>query len=402
MATTQELDYSNRGPALQAICSLFVSLAFIATVLRVYARTVIVKAFGPDDWFMVFALACHIMFATCAIGGIHHGTGRHMNTLSKEDVFKAMRYWWLCYVAYAWSMIAAKISIGIFLLRVTVRKLHKWILYIAMALTVLTGLIFFFVTLLQCMPISYFWDKTIENGWCVPIDVIIALTFLYSAISVVADFTFAILPFFLIWGLNMSVKSRVMLIPILGMGCIASVAVCVRMAFVMDFKNPDFLWATVDIAIWSDIEQGLAITAGSLATLRPLWRQVSSRLGIASKNTSFGNSKPSGMRTTQWNGAPKITENRKKSGIFGLSSTLFKTEKTPGGEREEDYGMGDLQPIRLRDDLIGETHSEKSVKGFNTWRIHTGKVSDEKFRPGEITMQTHIDQKHDTKLVWEV
>lgn len=40
--------------------------------------------------------------------------------------------------------------------------------------------------------------------------------------------------------------------------------------------------ATVDIAIWSTTEQGLAITAGSLATLRPLFRIVGHRLGLTS------------------------------------------------------------------------------------------------------------------------
>lgn len=116
-------------------------------------------------------------------------------------------------------MITSKVSIGLFLLRVTVKALHKWIIYIAMGLTVLCGLIFFFVTLFQCHPISFFWNKHIADGTCVDVNVIIGLTFLYSAISVISDFTFAILPFFLIWGLNMSVKTRVLLIPILGMAC---------------------------------------------------------------------------------------------------------------------------------------------------------------------------------------
>ena len=44
-------------------------------------------------------------------------------------------------------MITSKMSIGLFLLRVTVKKLHKYIIYCAMGLTVLCGLIFFFVTL---------------------------------------------------------------------------------------------------------------------------------------------------------------------------------------------------------------------------------------------------------------
>ena len=45
------------------VCSTFVSLAFVATVLRVYVRTRLVKAFGWDDAFMVGACAAHIGFA---------------------------------------------------------------------------------------------------------------------------------------------------------------------------------------------------------------------------------------------------------------------------------------------------------------------------------------------------
>lgn len=35
--------------------------------------------------------------------------------------------------------------------------------------------------------------------------------------------------------------------------------------------------ATTDVAIWSTVEEGLAITAGSLATLRPLFRVLANK-----------------------------------------------------------------------------------------------------------------------------
>lgn len=44
---------------------------------------------------------------------------------------------------------------------------------------------------------------------------------------------------------------------------------------------------TLDIAIWSTIEQGLAITAGSLATLRPLIKLLAFRLGLTTKPKSM-------------------------------------------------------------------------------------------------------------------
>lgn len=83
----------------------------------------------------------------------------------------------------------------------------------------------------------------------------------------------------------------------------ASAGLVVRSPYLLTFRDPDFLCelsrsplaitcprllillslfavATVDIAIWSTVEQGLAITAGSLATTRPLLRLWSQKMGL--------------------------------------------------------------------------------------------------------------------------
>ncbi|CAI6292913.1 unnamed protein product [Periconia digitata] len=349
----------SRGPELLAVAVAFVSLAAVSTALRAYVRIFLVKAFGWDDAWMIVALLCHVLFAGCAIGGVKWGTGRHMSTLSDHDVFMAMRFWWICYIGYCWAMIAAKLSIGIFLLRVTIRPMHKRVIYLVMGLTILTGLVFFFVTLLQCRPIDYFWNRKIP-GSCINVDVIIGLTFLYSIISIICDFTFAILPIFLVWSLNMDFRTRALLVPIFGMACIASVAVLCRTAFIMDFKDPDFLWATLDIAIWSDIEQGLAITAGSLATLRPLYRRITGHLEISKG--------PSENRASQWR-------------------SRFRTTKDARKDRDETE-IGDLGSIRLRDDLCPGNND-----GFTAWATRTGHSSDEERDLGQIIIETQIRQQ---------
>ncbi|KAI1871914.1 hypothetical protein JX265_005900 [Neoarthrinium moseri] len=268
----------NRGPELLKVCITLLTFAVIATLLRCYTRLWVVKAFGADDWTMVFACISFILFVASAITGIHYGTGRHATDLSTPDFEEAMKYWWFCYIWYCVTMITSKISIGIFLLRITVHKMHRYILYIVMFLSVVSGLVFFFVTLFQCQPMTYFWAKA-QGGTCVSPVIIAALTYLYSAFSVICDFTFALLPVVLIRGLQMDSRIKWALIPILSMACVASVAVVVRFAYIKDFLDPDFLWATVDIAIWSTTEQGLAITAGSLATLQPLAKRTAQRFG---------------------------------------------------------------------------------------------------------------------------
>src|SRR5689334_7656636 len=134
--------------------------------------------------------------------GVTYGTGRHHSDLPEENVHKALHCWWFCYLFYCTSMITSKLSIGFFLLRISVKKVHSWVIYAAMCISVVAGTVFFFVTLFQCKPISFFWNKS-QPGECIKIDIIIALAYLYSVFSIISDFTFAILPGFLVWNLQL-------------------------------------------------------------------------------------------------------------------------------------------------------------------------------------------------------
>ncbi|UKZ74686.1 hypothetical protein TrVFT333_002356 [Trichoderma virens FT-333] len=221
-----------------------------------------------------------ILFVSSALSGVHYGTGRHYWDLTNDGISTALKWWYFCYIWYCLTMIATKLSVGYFLLRLMIRPVEKLIVYGVMLVTVLTGILFFFVTMLQCMPLSYFWNKN-QSGHCINIEVIIVITYVYSSFSVICDFTFALLPIYIIWGLNMKKVNKVVLIPIMAMACIASAAVVIRFPYVKDFKDPDFLYSTTDIAIWSTTEQGLAITAGSLATLRPLLRSIKQFVGLS-------------------------------------------------------------------------------------------------------------------------
>ncbi|KAH7026737.1 uncharacterized protein B0I36DRAFT_248763 [Microdochium trichocladiopsis] len=283
----------NRGPQLLGVNLLFLTLAVIATSLRCYVRFVMVKAFGLDDWLMVAATVSFIIYISMSVTGETHGTGQHHAALEPEQVTTAISYWFVCQLFYALTMIVSKVSIGYFLVRVTVRRLHAWIIWAAVAISIVAGITFFFVVLFQCHPISEYWMRygrgqvgPVDNGsgTCLNVEIIIALAYLYSACSIVADFTLALLPAWIISSLKMDRKSKILLIPLVGMGTIASAGLVVRSPYLLTFRDPDFLYATVDIAIWSTVEQGLAITAGSLATTRPLLRMLGQKLGLATSH----------------------------------------------------------------------------------------------------------------------
>ncbi|KAI1336239.1 hypothetical protein F5Y15DRAFT_208557 [Xylariaceae sp. FL0016] len=280
----------NRGPQLLIVDFTFLFISIVIVITRCFVRIFMVKRFGVDDWTMLAATVFFILYTTCSINGIHYGTGRHRDDLDPADYAQAKQFWWFCYLTYSWSMIMSKMSIGLFLLRVAVKKMHIWIIYGALSITVITCLAFFFVTIFQCHPISFFWDDYTQNGKCLDGNIVVGLAYLYSICAIVTDFVFALLPAWIIWQLKMKARTKLALIPLMAMGCVASAAVIVRCAFLPKIADPDFLWATTDIAIWSTVEEGLAISAGSLATLRPLVKLIGYKLGMttAPTNPNYG------------------------------------------------------------------------------------------------------------------
>jgi hypothetical protein len=229
----------DRGQQLLGVNGLFLALALLAVFLRTLVRTAMVKSFGGDDWLMLLAMVrstaiqhlfvpmlrtsqvFFILYCASSITGVRYGTGRHHRDLDPVNVVSAMKCWWLCYLSYSMSMICSKVSIGLFFLRITVNRVHNWILYVSMTLAVVTAVVFFFVTLFQCRPIQFFWERAIpgQEGTCLSPAIIIGLAYLYSSINVFVDFAFALLPAFLLYGLQLDKRTKVFLIPLLGMGC---------------------------------------------------------------------------------------------------------------------------------------------------------------------------------------
>jgi hypothetical protein len=177
------------------------------------------------------------------------------------------------------------------------------VLWAVIGVTCVVGIVFWFMLTLQCQPVEFFWQRVRlladpradVSGTCMNLDHIIAIAYVYSVTATLCDLTLGLLPIALVWNLHMNVRTKCALAGILGMGCIASAAVIVRIPFLHDYKDEDFLYATANISIWSNVEASLGIAAGSLVTLRPLFRwfrDPSSAGGSKSRTKRTGGSVP--------------------------------------------------------------------------------------------------------------
>lgn len=183
-----------------------------------------------------------------------------------------------------------KVSIGFFLLRVATKSLHIWIIRFIMVVQVIFATAFFCVLLFQCNPIGAFWTLNPDDGACIPVDILNGLTYAVSGLNVVADWVFGLLPIWIVSSLQMSQRQKRLVACLLAFAAIGSTATIVRMPYVGTLTesylgwNGDFLYATVGVAVWTTVEVGVGITAGCVATLRPLVSLTLNHFGVRSSN----------------------------------------------------------------------------------------------------------------------
>lgn len=130
--------------------------------------------------------------------------------------------WWTCEPLYVLTNMAIKLSIAIFLLRICVTRVHRMVIYITIGVTEIYSLFFFLLFVLQCQPTSYFWQRAMANppeGHCLDASVVSNAFYGYSAISCWTDWTYSILPVFLVWNLQMDSRVKISVVGILAAGC---------------------------------------------------------------------------------------------------------------------------------------------------------------------------------------
>lgn len=117
-------------------------------------------------------------------------------------------------------MTFAKVSICLFFLRVTVvERLHVWIVWAIGVTTVVLNVVYFFLLMFQCRPISFFWNKN-QEGSCLSPDIVCIMLYMYSASSVIADLTLVFLPLAIVWKLQMPLRTKLTLAPIMLLGLV--------------------------------------------------------------------------------------------------------------------------------------------------------------------------------------
>jgi hypothetical protein len=179
---------------------------------------VIIKAFGLDDKVMVATSCFFTAYLVCQIGGAVHGTGQLRQNITDGNAQTALRYWFFCEVFYTITASILKVAIGLFFLRITIVPVHISIVRVIMAVAAVVGAVYTLLVMFQCKPISYWWDlDTSHTGVCLSASLVMNFTYAVSILNSFADWTFGLLPIFMVKDLQMKKRVKIIVSTIIGL-----------------------------------------------------------------------------------------------------------------------------------------------------------------------------------------
>ena len=116
------------------------------------------------------------MIAMVAVGmasaAVHHGLGKHIYSLSPEDIHQAVKWSLIQSLPLGLAAMCTKISIFIFLRRIFLTTQTKWTwtwsLHFINGVNIVANLASATTELAQCTPVTKLWDPTIPGSCWTP------------------------------------------------------------------------------------------------------------------------------------------------------------------------------------------------------------------------------------------
>jgi hypothetical protein len=187
---------------------------------------------------------------------------------------------------YVLTTILFKISLAIFFLRIVVAPWQRRLIVIATALFSAFSFAYIFITNFRCGAPKDILLNT-ARGKCLSISIVSPLLYVSGISNAMIDVMFAVLPTTILWNSQMPKKRKISCCILLSMGGLSCVASIVRIAFLSGVdQQAHYFDNAINTALVSIVEAGLAITAASLGTLRPLFQAVAEKTSLHSWQSS--------------------------------------------------------------------------------------------------------------------
>ncbi|KAK4173346.1 hypothetical protein QBC36DRAFT_245642 [Triangularia setosa] len=288
----------NKGPTILGVTSAMTLLGVVFVVARVYSRVISMGRIYLDDYIALFSIILCVIYVGLAGAAIAHGGGRHLDTLSQEDVKKALYYTVISFVPGVSSFTIPKFAVVVLLRKIlNPGPAHRMVMWVVSTIYGLLAIGMLVINFAQCTPARAQWLEAKGKCWNRQITVDYAMAL--GIYSVLFDFYLAIYPTVVLFQLQLNWRKKLALSSSLGFGYCAGVITCYKcytLSGLLEVK--DFTYTVDDVVLWTNIEANCVIIGACIPCLYPLIRKLfgNSALGGTSSNRPTGNSKSGGLR----------------------------------------------------------------------------------------------------------
>ncbi|KAK0626376.1 hypothetical protein B0T14DRAFT_387386, partial [Immersiella caudata] len=224
-----------------------------------------------------------------------------------------------------------KVSILCFYLRIFPNRTFRICSFVTMAWVGISGIIFVFLQLFQCVPVQFIWEGWKKGDFgsyqCLDVN---ALAFTTATFGIAQDIVILVLPLPLLAKLDVSRRSKLGIMLMFSLGIFVFITSCVRLWTIFSFGdsvNPT--WDYTNVLIWTGLEVAVSIIVTSLPAIRVLLSHCfpdtfgspppSRRRGAGggyTSTSSFGND----TYVASWHSAPPAL--KRLSAISRISSIV--------------------------------------------------------------------------------
>ncbi|EGY15832.1 uncharacterized protein VDAG_06996 [Verticillium dahliae VdLs.17] len=333
MAVAGELPANlDRSHELFYVQLVFLLVAGISVLIRIYVKTFLVRHNALDDYLIYAAFAGYVAYATIAMdGAINGATGKHYALrYTMDQAARSLRGWYLCMVLYAPITLTIRASVCVLLLRLATSRAHRWIIWANLAVIAAISAAFFFILAFQCSPPSHFWTQVYgTDGHCYSKLIVTYATTVHSCVSCLSDWCLGLLPVALLWNVKINRRTKATIAVLLSLGMI-------------------------DVAIWSVMEPALGITAACVATFRPLFKNWGFGWSSYGNNNNYNHRRKSGypsasggrLQLPSSNPSRRDPYGRHESLVLSRRSTAAAAAEATAGGRDGDGDVGRLESQR--------------------------------------------------------
>ncbi|SLM40448.1 hypothetical protein LPUS_11260 [Lasallia pustulata] len=256
-------------PAQIVPLTLFITIATIAVLMRMYTKLFLVRSVVLEDYAVLIGWAGEVAQVGTSVLSNKVCIGFHMWDVRLKDFFKLIYFIEVASIVYGPTLFFVKLSILLQYLRVFVpTRRGDMAMFVEVHVCIWSCFFFYLVTtfllIFLCKPREKLWNPMLP-GHCINLDAIYQITGIFNVVS---DFTIMLLPVPPLWKLQLPLKRKCGVVAIFATGFFACVTSIARVAYTWKFANDaDVSYNAGKMGLWAEAE----MVAGIIVSCMPVF-----------------------------------------------------------------------------------------------------------------------------------